>query len=224
MKAVSILALCVVGMSASAQTVHRSPEVPTFEGREVVVYEPALTDEPGIFPAGPAKVCIEGPPKELCYTAPEDFGWRPKVEAVPVSKENSALFFTASGGGVSGRLVYYALLVPKGGKYLENLLVGDTRFSDQGQVTFWSEPEVSEAKIFVTANVIWGPGEAHYGEHRYEIAAYIWLDSNYWQADKYVTSRWYDVDHAKADVLGSERAEILARLKKVLPGVRQRAQ
>jgi len=58
---------------------------------------------------------------------------------------------------------------------------------------------------------------------RYEIQSYVWIDTSYGKVDTFVTARWYDLD-AKADVLGSERGEVVARLKRVLPGVRQRAQ
>ena len=223
-KSIRLLVLFAVCLSASAQTVLRSPEIPKFMGREVVLYEPADKGEgTGASPEEPAKVCLEGPPREQCYTTPKEFGFHPTVELVELSKKKSALFFSAASGGVSGWGVHLALLVPGKGKDLEDLLPSDVRISNQSQTAFWSEPELSDTTIFVTATFIWGPGESHYEEHRYEISAYVWLKDDYWQADQYVTSRWYSLD-ANADVLGSERAEVLSRLKKVLPGIRQRAQ
>jgi len=209
-------------MTASAQTVHRSPELPKFVGREVVLYEPAMKDEPGIFPAGPAKVCIEAPPQEQCYTMPDDFGWNPRVKVVEISKGSSILFFSANSGGVSGFGVHVALLRPGGAKSLESVFAEGILLSNQSQTAFWSEPDLSDAKIFVTADDLWGPGEGHYSEHRYVVSAYVWDSGFYWLVDRFATSRWYDLE--KANVLGSERGEIVARLKKVVPGIRERAQ
>jgi hypothetical protein len=215
--------LLVLCMSAAAQSTHRSPETPKLMGREVILYEPAMKDEPGVFPAGPAKVCIEEPPKEQCYTAPKDFGGSPQVEVVQLSKQMTALFFSANGGGVSGWPVHFDLLRPSPGNALDSLFGEDITLSNQSQTAFWGEPALSEEKIFVTANVFFGPGDAHYGEHRYEISVYLWSEPYYWQVDQYVTFRWYDLD-AKADVLRSERPEILSRLKRVVPAIHERAQ
>ena len=72
--------------------------------------------------------------------------------------------------------------------------------------------------MFVTADFVWGPSESHYVEHRYIISAYVWrhesLTDNfaYYLEDRYMTVRKYD---AKADILTSEKSEILARLKRV---------
>jgi hypothetical protein len=230
MRAHRVLVLLAIAMGASAQTVHRSPETPKFLGREVVLYEPAMKDEPGVFPAGPAKVCIEGPPQEQCYTMPDDFGWNLKVKVEEILKGVSILFFSANSGGVSGFGVHVALLVPSGGntlfpgggKSLENALAGDVLLTNQSQTDFWSEPDLSDSKIFVTADYLQGPEEGHYGEHRYVISAYVWDGGFYWLADRFATSHWYDLE--KADVLGSERREIVARLKKVVPAIRQRNQ
>jgi hypothetical protein len=45
------------------------------------------------------------------------------------------------------------------------------------------------------------------------ISAYILRASFYYLADRYMTVRKYDYD--KADILGSEKQEILARLRRV---------
>jgi len=154
---------------------------------------------------------------------PADFGWNLKVKLVEIARGSPILFFSANSGGVSGFAVHVALLRPGGAKTLESVLAPPIELSNQSQTVFWSEPDLSDSKVFVTANGLWAPGESHYGEHRYEISAYLWEELFYGLADRYITSRWYDSD-PKSDVLGSERPEIIARLKKVIPGIRQRAQ
>lgn len=158
--------------AAGAQKVHRSPEIPRFMGREVTIREPEVED--GQFPKGPATVCIEGPPMKQCYTAPLDFGRESAVEVVQVQKDTAALFFSAANGGVSGWSINFALLSPGKSQRLENLFAEDVKVSNQSQHVFWSESEISEAKLFVTANYLWGPGDSHYGEHRYTISTYLW--------------------------------------------------
>jgi hypothetical protein len=197
---------------ASAQTVHRSPEIPKFMGREVTVTEPEVED--GMFPKGPATICVEGPPQSQCYTMPKDFGRNTKVSVLEVRKDTPALLFSADGGGVSGWGVHYALLIADTAKVLDNRLTEEVTVSNQSQTDFWNEPALSDGKIFVTADYSWGPDEGHYGEHRYEISAYVWKEPFYTRADRYVTSSRYDLE-AGADVLGSERPEILARLKRL---------
>jgi hypothetical protein len=201
---IKLLGLFAIAAAAGAQTTAR------FMGRDVVIY--GLRRESDSEPAAsPAKVCIEGPPQEQCYSTPKDFGWGPAVEVVQFAKDRSALLFSASTGGVSGWGIHYALLAPQGGTDLEDLFLDGVSLSNQNRMAFWSEPDVSDAKIFVTADFVWGQGEGHYGEHRFVISAYLWGNSYYWLADRYFTARWYSED-ANDDVLGSEKAEILARL------------
>lgn len=219
---IKLLGIFAIAGCALGQTEQRNPEIPKFMGREVVVYPPPGNDDgSGVSPPAPAKVCMEGPPQEQCYTTPKDFGWSPEVELVEFAKDRSALLFSASTGGVSGRGIHYALLAPDGGKELEDLFLGSVSVSNQSRIAFWSAPDISDAKIFVTADFIWGAGEGHYDAHRFTMSAYLWTGSYYSLADRYITSRWYSED-ANDDVLGSERPEIIARLKKVLPGIRQR--
>jgi len=79
---------------------------------------------------------------------------------------------------------------------------------------------ISDAQIFVMANYVWGPDEAHYDNHRYIISAYVRKPSSilddlyYYLEDRYMTVHKYDLD-ANADILGSEKQEILARLRRV---------
>jgi hypothetical protein len=192
-------------------------DLPKFMGREVTVVEPGLIDE--FFPKGPASICIEGPPERQCYTAPKDFGKDPKVALVQVEKNMPALLFSAESGGVSGWAVHFALLHPGMGKDLEELFSGIS-VSNQNQHAFWTDLSISEAQIFLTAEYVWGSDEGHYGEHRYIISAYVMKRSSivghptYDLEDQYMTVRRYDLD-ANADVLASEKQEILARLARV---------
>ena len=79
---------------------------------------------------------------------------------------------------------------------------------------------LSQAPIFVTADFVWGPDESHYSEHRYIVSALCSeilspLEGlNYYLEDRYLTVRKYDQD-ADEDILGSEKQEILARLRRV---------
>jgi hypothetical protein len=208
--------------TAGAQTVRRTPDVAKFMGREVTIHEPEHTVDN--FPKGPATVCIEGPPREQCYTAPQEFGNYPGVELVQLAKDIPALLFSASSGGVSGWEIHLALLVAGQEKELQDLLVPQVTVSSQSQHTFWSEPAISDAKIFLTAEAVWGSAEAHFGDHRYTISVYVRAseDPNYWLEDRYMTVRRYDLDSKMDDVLASERLEILARLKRVVAAQKAR--
>jgi len=188
-------------------------------GRELTVTVPEL-DTDGFSPKGPASVCVEGPPQRQCYTAPKDYGRSPMVDVIQLDKETPALFFSAASGGVSGFGIHFALLRPGNGKDLENLFLSDTSVSNQSQHAFWTDPTVSDAPIFVTADFVWGPDESHYSPHRYIISAYVRRTSSivdglyYCLEDRYMTARTYDLD-SNADILAAEKPEILARLKRV---------
>jgi hypothetical protein len=188
-------------------------------GRQVTMIKPEL-DEDGFFPKGPASVCIEGPPQQQCYTAPKDFGRSPEVTVVQVAKDKPAIFFSAASGGVSGFGVHLALLRPGDRRDLENLFMSDPSLSNQSEHAFWSDSSISDAKIFVTADYVWGPDEAHYSDHRYMISAYVRKPSSllddmyYFLEDRYMSARKYD-SGAKADILASEKPEILTRLRRL---------
>ena len=196
-----------------------SQSVPKFMGRVVTIAKPKL-DADGFFPVGPASVCIDGPPQRQCYTQPEDFGKDPEVSLVHVKKDLPALLFSAASGGVSGWRVHFALLRPDASKELVDLFIGDMEVSNQNQHAFWRDPSVSDSLIFLTAVAVWGPNEGHYGEHRYIVSAYVrkpvldLADSYYSLEDRYMTVRSYDIE-ANADVLASEKPEILARLRRI---------
>lgn len=200
-------------------TTSYSQAVPKFMGRKVTVIDPG-TDASGFEPKGPASICIEGPPVRQCYTAPKGFGREPKLTVVRVEKDMQALLFSAGSHGVSGWSVHLALLQPGKGANLENLFAwDDISVSNQNQHTLWDVPAIASSAIFVTAVLIWGPDEAHYGEHRYIISSYVrrpTLESDasyYYLDDQYMTARKYNLD-ANADILGTEKPAILARLQR----------
>lgn len=193
-------------------------DIPDFMGSKVTVVEPE-TDEDGFFPKGPASLCIEGPPERQCYTAPKDYGRTPTVSLVQVEKNMPALLFSADSGGVSGFGIHFALLRPGKGKDLEDLFLDEITLSNQSENAFWADTSLSDAPIFVTADFVWGPDEGHYSDHRYMISAYVRRAStlidglHYYLEDRYMTVRKYASEDV--DILGSEKQEILARLKRV---------
>ena len=197
-------------------------------GRKVTITTPG-TDPDGFFPKGPASVCIEGAPRQ-CYTMPEDFGRNTSATVVNLAKDDPALLFSADGGGVSGWQTHFALLRPNPGDVLEDLFLPVISISNQNQYAFWADPAISDARIFVTAEDVWGPDEPHYGEHRFIISVCVRttppssLEGFYHLEDRYMTVRKYNLDpDVKDDILASEKPEILARLlrvKQANPGLR----
>src|SRR5690348_16685876 len=131
-------------MAAQPSTI---PGVPNFLGRKVTITEPA-TDEDGLFPKGPASVCLEPPPRRQCYTAPEDFGRKPQVEVIRNGDEQPTLFFSAGSGGVSGFLIHFALLQPGTGGVLDDVFP-EISVSNQSEHAFWNLPQISDAPVFV---------------------------------------------------------------------------
>jgi hypothetical protein len=182
------------------------------------------------FPKGPASVCIEGPPSRQCYTAPSPggfpFGNNPTATVVELKKDLPAVLFSAETGGVSGWQIHLALLRPGRGSTLENLLFPDVSVSSLSQYTFWSDSAISTAPIFVTADYVSGPDEAHFGDHRYMISAYARPtdssdnDFHYWLADRYMTARMYGSE-SEINVLIPEKQEILARLRRIKAATQQ---
>ena len=63
--------------------------------------------------------------------------------------------------------------------------------SNQSQHAFWTEPAISGAPIFVTADYVWGPDESHYSEHRYTISSYSL------QSSTEVDDRYYYLEDRK---------------------------
>ncbi|HVO99410.1 MAG TPA: hypothetical protein VMT15_15165 [Bryobacteraceae bacterium] len=146
-----------------------------------------------------------------------------------LTKGEQTLFFEAASGGVSGWSIHLALLQFCDRKNfpgckideLKNLLPYEFEISNQSQHDFWELPEISDSKIFLTASYVWGPREAHYTDHRYIVSVYArrpdYFDElSYYLVDQYMTVRSYGYNNGDLDdVLGAEKQEILARLKKV---------
>jgi len=213
--------------AALAQPANVGHNLPRFVGREITITEPERGDYG--FPTGPATVCVQGPPQRQCYTAPKDFGNSPEVAVVQLKKGLPAILFSAASGGVSGWGIHFAILRPGTGKDLENLLFLDAPVANQSQHAFWSDPTVSDAQIFVTATYAWGSDESHYSEHRYIVSSYVLKpplysgDGSYYLDDRYMTVHKYDLQ-AGADILTSEKQEILARLKRAKAAAESREQ
>ena len=198
--------------------------LPKFMGREVTLVAPKLDDEQ-FFTEGKDKaaVCLEGPPARQCYTAPDKFGRFLTLEMVSIEKDQPALFFSVATNGVSGFGIHFALLRPGSGPNLENLLPWNLEVSAQSQRAFWEDPAISGAKIFITADAVWRREEGHFGEHRVLISAYLFkprgydnVEPYYQFEDQYLSVHSYDLTAVPPiDVLGAEKAEILARLRRV---------
>jgi hypothetical protein len=220
-KAIVSTALLLFGSKGIRAQSVPDKDVPKFMGREVTIAKPEL-DADGFFPKGPAEVCLEGPPQRQCYSAPGDFGRDPAVALVQVAKGLPALFFSAASGGVSGFGIHFAILRPGTGKDLRDLFSSAVSVSNQSQHEFWDDSTISPAKIFVTADFVWGPDESHYSPHRYIISAYIFKhspmsdDLQYYLEDRYMTAHSYELG-ANADILASEKQEIIARLGRLKP-------
>lgn len=203
--------------NVTAQSPQHNKEPLKFMGREVTILEPEHDD---FFPKGPASVCIEGPPQRQCYTAPQASGNRPTATVIQLEKDVPALLFSAASGGVSGWEIHFALLRPGTGKNLLDLFPSTMSISNQSQHAFWNDSGISDAPIFVTADYVWGRDESHYEPHRYIISAYVRRPSSmidglyYYLEDRYMTVHSYDLD-ANADILASEKPDILARLRRV---------
>jgi len=186
-----------------------------FMGRPVTVA--AAEQDPDGYPNGPASICLEGAPQRQCYTAPEDFGLAPKVEVVQIDKVTSAILFSAVSGGVSQSMIHFALLRPSSGPELEDLFTSNASVTNQSQHRFINDAKTSKASIFVTADYIFGMYESRTGLHRFILSTYRYRYSGelersaYWLEDRFMTVRRYDID-ANADVITSEKSEILRRL------------
>jgi hypothetical protein len=213
MSAKLIVFAWLLSMGTSAQT------LPKFMGREVTIIKPEIQDD--FFPKGPASVCIAGPPQRQCYTAPKDFGRDPEITMVRLDNATPAIFFWVASGGVSAFGIHFALLRPGTDKELDDSFPY-IEVSNQSQHAFWNEPSISASPIFLTADGAGQSEHTHYGEHRYIISAYIrtsppyneFNDDIYLLEDQYLTIRKY-APFPNADILASEKQEILARLRRV---------
>ena len=92
--------------------------------------------------------------------------------------------------------------------------------SNQGTYAWWSDSTISDAKIFLTADYVWGPEDSHSSEHRDRFTAYLFTSSSilddryYYLQDQFMTVSKYDPE-SSANVLISEKQQILARLRRV---------
>lgn len=208
---------------SQAPSTSDSQTSPTFMGRKVVINDPGPKDD--YDPKGPASVCINGPPHQQCYTAPvtdnSPFGNRPAVSVIQLKKDMPALLFSAATGRVSGWQIHFALLRPGDDKTLEDWFMSAVTVSNQSRHAFWTQVSLSDTAIFLTADYVMGPGEAHYTPHRYIISAYVLKPATelvdlpgYYLEDQYMTAGKYDSD-SRQDILTAEKPEILARLKRL---------
>lgn len=136
---------------------------------------------------------------------------------VELAKDTPALLFSSETGGVTAFQTHLALLRPDTGRDLADLLLGEVSLSNVGQHAFWSAPAISGEQVFLTADIVQGPDEVHYGDRRFMISAYFPAlnDPNYYLQDRYMTWRRYGLA-PRPNVLASEKPEIIERLKRVV--------
>src|SRR5262249_28773567 len=137
----------------------------------------------------------------------------PKASSVQISKDLEALLFSAETGDSGG--MHFALLTKGAGRELQDLFFATIEASDQSRHELWSEPSISDSKIFVIADYVCGPGQATRDPHRYMISTYVrkataaFETAHYYLGDRYMTARKYD-PQGKVDILAAEKPEILA--------------
>jgi len=175
-----------------------------FEGRKVSVQMGHWVDD-GAEPGTPATVCIEGPPRRQCYTAPGDFGRTPYIRPLALGDGASALLFAP--GGLSG--IHLALLKPGDGDKLEEIFASAVEISYWGRFAVWTD--VMPSPVFVTAETSPRPeGPSHFRVTTYTRQRRA---LRYTKVDEYLTAGVYEL--YKADVLAAEKREVLARLKRL---------
>ena len=183
-----------------------------FQGRDVTLTEAKE--------GAPASICIEWPEQRQCYSTPQGYGRAPHAEPVQISKDLEVLLFTANTEGATDFGIHFALLTKGGGRELQDLFFGTIEASNQSRHALWSEPSISDSRIFVIADYVWGPGEPTHDPHRYMISAYVRTATpafdlaHYYLRDRYMTSRKYD-PASKVDILTAEKPELLSRLKRI---------
>jgi hypothetical protein len=211
---IALVASGLYGQTAAEQVVTE------FEGHQVTLMRPAQNDD---LVDTPATVCFDLTSKPQCFTPKDGFyrGWESDADLVltDLGHGRSALLLSAyATSGGSGASIHLALLRP-GDVEIMNMLPSDLHLKEISGHAFVTEPSVSDAPIFVTADYVWGFGETHPEDHRFLISVYVL--GNDWDSyeleDQYMTARKYDGTFGfdKTDILDSERPEILARLKRV---------
>jgi hypothetical protein len=188
-----------------------------FQGENVVLTE-VKADNSGV--QAPASICVEWPEQRQCYTTPQGYGRAPSASKVQVSKELEAMLFSVATSGTNDYGIHFALLTKGGGRELQDLFFGTIEASNQSQHELWNEPSISDSKVFVIADYVWGPSETTREPHRYMISAYVrksttaFDTAHYYLADRYMTARKYD-SQSEIDILATEKSEILARLSRL---------
>jgi hypothetical protein len=192
------------------------PPAEVFDGQRVTV-TPGTVGRGIAATLTAARVCLS--PSGQCFSpstsSKPPFGAAPTASVVRISANKDALLFTAiASGGGSGSAKMIALLGLEAGRLAD--LLPDVSVSEQGQFVVWQEPTVSAYALIVTADYVWGGGEAHFTPHRYRISTYAMgamagggEPVRYFLQDEYLTSS----KHAPPDrpdgttILDGERAE-----------------
>jgi hypothetical protein len=217
--------MVTAGLACAQPSPAETKTMGTFEGRPIVVSTPA-SDNMGFHPLGRTTLCVEGPPRRQCYQSPEGYGFQPQVKLIVLGKGQPAIFFTVVSGGVSQSEVHLALLRPGRDADLANWFFSDPSVTNFGQYEFWTLPALSAAPILLTAEYELGPSQSSLSPHRYIISACVLRGSDtfpqgrYHLEDRFMTRRLYDRLGGNQDILAAEKAEILARLKKVAAEVK----
>ncbi|OXI31369.1 hypothetical protein CFB89_18080 [Burkholderia sp. AU16741] len=212
----AIASIAVVGI-ASVQAAPRETAFPRFTQTE------GKLDGDGL-PLSGVKLCVlpdrapcfEMPPAPLPHSSKElyQFGLNPRSERLPIASGGSWVFFSGmfSGGG-SGMLERVAVLRVGANGKIENLMpnVTETEMADRAM---WNVPEVSSYPLFVRADYVWGQDEDHFGQHFFDVDAWVFdpAANQYAKRFSYRTSKRYDRGEGSDHVLAAERAEILRRL------------
>jgi hypothetical protein len=177
-------------------------------------------------PVGAARLCINERPIH-CYFLPSeidvhnkdlrsDFGLRPESKRIPVRSGGSLVLFHANCGGGSGSDDRYVLLRREVNGRFKNLLP-KIIVTNQADVAIWDLPALSSLPVLVTADYLWEGKEAHYGDHHFEVKAYIYdaETDRYVLKEQYRTAQKYPgVDNWEQapEVLDKERSRIIEKI------------
>jgi hypothetical protein len=171
--------------------------------------------------ATPAKVCMESNGTERCYLSKVEgynYGGDADAQEIQVARGGKLLLFTADNyttGNTSSSTV--ALLANRDGE-LSNLL---PPIPTSAEHRLWILPEISNMPVFVNAYYFWGtsdPDECRACPHHVQIASYVYSkDANcYVESDEFRTARKHPWPPYEPSVLESEKAEIIANIKKAV--------
>ncbi len=214
-----VLSLFLCLRILSAQGLQPKPPELSLNGRKVTVHLPKR--DARSVPVGVASVCFEALPERQCHNAPEGFDDNPSLSKIQIGRDQMAVLFTIQTVGTSGFTRYFALLDPTdSGKHVSSLFLSQMSFSNMEQHKFWTLPAISDSKIFLIADSVQGPNEAHYSSHRFVISVFalqktdVLDDPMYFLEDQFLTVSKYDPG-SKTDILAAEKHEILARLARI---------